>query len=224
MHTMNPAATCPVNEIGRFVVKLPDNATFYGDSHYVPIAFEASNAGCESRIVGIPEARLVYLPKYRVVGTLCGDRAQRTVDEALVVCGKPITPERYLALWRHGLDEAASPAILAARHGLSVCAVIEAPLAPLWKATQPWSGSPFATFDELHARYASQIENVGEGRFRLAFDLRLDDAARDAFYAEAIVSSALGHDSDAWCAKLILQGRAVARPQCGQLELDSVEA
>ena len=51
MHTINPAATRPVNEIGRFVVKLPENATFYGDAHYVPIAFEASNDGCEARIV-----------------------------------------------------------------------------------------------------------------------------------------------------------------------------
>ena len=221
---MNPAATRPVNEIGRFLVSLPENATFYGDSHYVPIAFEATDDGCESRIVGIPESRLVYLPKYRVIDALCGDRAQRTVDEALVVCGKPITPERYLALWRQGLDEAAPPAILAARHGLRVCAVIEAPLEPLWKATQPWSGSPFETFDELHARYASQIQDLSDGRFRLAFDLRVDDAARDAFYAEAIVSSALGHDSDAWSAGLILQGRAAARQQGALFELEPMEA
>ena len=221
---MNPAATRPVNEIGRFLVRLPENATFYGDSHYVPIAFEATDDGCESRIVGIPEARLVYLPKYRVIDVLCGDRAQRTVDEALVVCGKPVTPERYLALWRQGLDEAASPAILAARHGLRVCAVIEAPLEPLWKAKQPGSGSPFETFDELHARYASQIKDLNNGRFRLEFDLRVDDAARDAFYAEALVSSALGHDSSAWSARLILHGRAAARQQGALFELEPMEA
>ena len=75
---MNPAATRPVNEIGRFVVKLPDNATFYGDAHDVPIAFEASDAGCESRIVGILEARLVYLPKYRVIPGADGQRLSRT--------------------------------------------------------------------------------------------------------------------------------------------------
>ena len=221
---MHPAATRPVNEIGRFLVRLPQNATFYGDSHYVPIAFEATADGCESRIVGIPEARLVYLPKYRVIDMLCGDRAQRTVDEALVVCGKPITPERYLALWRQGLDEAAPPAIMAAMHGLCILAVIEAPLEPLWKAKQPWSGSPFETFDELHARYASQIKDMSDGRFRLEFDIRFDDAARDAFYAEALVSSALGHDSSAWSARLILHGRAAARQQGALFELEPMEA
>lgn len=221
---MNPAATRPVNEIGRFLVRLPENATFYGDPHYVPIAFEATDDGCESRIVGIPAARLVYLPKYRVIDTLCGDRAQRTVDESLVVRGKPITPERYLALWRQGLAEAAPPTILAARHGLRICAVIDAPLEPLWKAKQPWSGSPFETFDELHARYASQIKDLNNGRFRLEFDLRVDDAARDAFYAEALVSSALGHDSCAWGARLILHGRAAARQQGALFELEPMEA
>ena len=88
---MHPAAIRPVNEIGRLVVRLPENAKFYGDSHYVTIAFEASDDGCESRSVGIPVARLVYLPKYRVIDALCGDRALRTVDEVLVVYGKPIT-------------------------------------------------------------------------------------------------------------------------------------
>lgn len=210
---MHPSATRPVNEIGRFLVKLPENATFYGDPHYIPIAFEATDDDCESRIVGIPQTRLAYLPKYRVIGALCSDRAQRTVDEALVVCGKPITPERYLALWRQGLAEAQAPAILAAQHGLRIGAVIEAPLAPLWKAKSPWSGSPFETFDEMHARYASQIQDLGDGRFRLEFDLRVDDAASDAFYAEGIVSSALGHDSDAWRAGLTLLGRAAARQQ-----------
>lgn len=220
---MHPSARRPVNEIGRFLVKLPENATFYGDPHYVPIAFEATDDGCESRIVGIPQARLAYLPQYRVIGALCADRAQRTVDEALVVCGKPITPERYLALWRQGLVEAQAPAILTAQHGLRIGAVIEAPLAPLWKAKSPWSGSPFETFDELHVRYALQIEDLSDGRFRLEFDLRVDDAARDAFYAEAIVSSALGHDNDAWRAGLTLQGRAAARQQDTLFGLESVE-
>lgn len=221
---MHPAATRPVNEIGRFLVKLPENATFYGDPHYVPIAFEATGDGCESRLVGIPQARLAYLPKYRVIDALCGDRAQRTVDEALVVCGKPITPERYLALWRQSLAEAAPPAILTAEHGLRVYAVIETPLAPMWKAKAPWSGSPFETFDEMHARYASQIQDLSDGRFRLEFDLRVDDAARDAFYAESIVSSALGHDSGAWRAGLILQGRAAARQQDALFGLEFAEA
>lgn len=221
---MHPVATRPVNEIGRFLVKLPENATFYGDPHYVPIAFEATDDGCESRIVGIPPTCLAYLPKYRVIGALCGDRAQRTVDGALVVCGKPITPERYLALWRQGLAEASAPAILTAEHGLRLAAVIEAPLAPLWKAKAPWSGSPFATFDEMHARYASQIQDLGDGRFRIELDLRAEDAARDAFYAGAIVSSALGHDSDAWSARLVLQGRTAARHEDTLFGLESMEA
>lgn len=221
---MHPTATRLVNEIGRFIVKLPENATFYGDPHYIPIAFEATDDGCESRIVGIPQTRLAYLPKYRVIGTLCGDRAQRTVDETLVICGQAITPERYLALWRKGLAEAQAPAVLTAEQGLRLGAFIEAPLAPLWKAKSPWSGSPFATFGQMHARYASQIQDLGDGRFRLEFDLRVDDAARDAFYAEGIVSSALGHDHDAWRAGLTLQGRAAARQQDMLFGLESVEA
>ena len=44
---MHPAAIRPVNEIGRLVVRLPENAKFYGDSHYVTIAFEASDDGCD---------------------------------------------------------------------------------------------------------------------------------------------------------------------------------
>jgi hypothetical protein len=221
---MHSSARRPVNEIGRLLVKLPETSTFYGDPHYIPIAFEATDDGCESCIVGIPQGRLAYLPKYRVIGALCGDRAQSTVDEALVVCGKPITPERYLALWRQALAEARAPAILTARHGLRIGAVIEAPLAPVWNAKSPWSGSPFETFDDMHARYASQIQDLGDGRFRLEFDLRVDDAARDAFYAEGIVSSALGHDNAAWRAGLTLQGRAAARQQDTLFGLESVEA
>ena len=38
------------------------------------------------------------------------------------------------------------------------------------------------------------------GRFAAKLDLRLDDAARDAFYAEAIVSSALGSVSARYAA------------------------
>lgn len=196
------------NEVGRFVVQLPDDATICRAPSYVAVAFEASQGGVHATLPGQPDRRLRYHSGCEVVASLCTDRALRVVDESLVINGRPLAPERYLGLWRRALSLAASAQQLAERHRVRLVAVLDAPLAPLLGRRSGWSGSPFGTFDAFAERHARQMVVDSGGRFTLRLDLRQPDAARDAYFGEEFCRAALTEAHGPWHASLALDGDA----------------
>lgn len=199
---ISAAGQPPLNELGRVAVALPAEATLYGDTHFVAIAWDSASDGTEPQptILGADRQALPYLPRYRLIDLLCGDRAMRTVDGALRVQHRTVTPEAYLGLWRAALQQPLEPAALAERHGLKILVTLGAALAPVRTSRSTWTSSPFATFAEFEATYGARFTGItmadGQPGFELVLDLREPDAARDAFYAESFVTQrndAAGH-------------------------------
>lgn len=222
---MNAAPSQCANELGRLVVTLPSNATLYSVPHLIGIAIDATPGAPIATIIGANDTRLRYKAPYVLISTLCSDRAQRVVDHRMVVNGRPVTPECYLGLWRSAVDAASTPQQLAAQHGLSITAVLDGPLAPLFGTAAPWTSSPFPHFDDFYAAYARNSIKESEGRFRLELDLRQEHAARDAYYADSFMSSALGHNSPAWSSQLVVRGAvAKLKLQQGLFEDQAAEA
>ena len=203
---MNASALNITNELGRVVVSLPSDASFYSSPHLIGVAIDGSSGKPLASIVGVHEPRLCYRAPYQLIGALCSDRAQRAVDQQLVVEGRPVTPETYLGLWRKALDSAVSPHQLAIEHGLCAIAVFRGQLGPLMGTPASWTSSPFATFDEFHDRYKGSMTTDAEGCFSLELDMRSNCAARDAFYLDSFMSRAYGFDSADWSSGLVLRG------------------
>lgn len=221
---------------------LPHDATFYNDTRYVPIVFDAVPDGVQANLLrvrqGLQPRPDELLARYEVFARLCADRAQRAAYQSLIVDARVVTPERYLKLWREAVAQAITPTQLHDEHGLSVIACLEAPAMAVRGATCSWTSTPWPTFDELREEFAAQLlgeeeseeESVEAGgetsaqarqarrarQVRLELDLRLDRAASAMFYATSMFSRALGYDSDQWQARLELRG-AVLRPQPASL-------
>ena len=219
---MNSEQSERIDEVGRVVVRLEPDATIYGEDAYVALAFDEIAGQARARLLHDRSRHHTYLARYQLIDLLCSDRAARTVDETLLVKGRPITPERYLRLWRAALAEALSPPALEARHGLKVVAVLEGPLEPLRGTRAFWTSSPFQTFDEFFDRHASRIQLLAEGRFRVEFDLGEAHGARDAYYGSSFLSSAGGRDG-VWSSTLVIRGAAKGA-QPGLFNSHAVEA
>jgi len=196
MHQTSLAATQPptINEHFRSVIALPINVTFYDEIQYIAITWDALNDGLtpRPRILHARAGLLPYLPAYRLIDLLCDDRAKKSVDGTLRVQGRAIRPETYLGLWRTALAEALTPTQFAARWGLRVFLTVGATLEPARSSKCSWTSSPFPTFEAFEAlhgsRFLHQLTADGRPGFALTMDLREPDAARDAFYAEALLS------------------------------------
>ena len=184
------ASDQPVNEVGRIAVALPEDATLYNDRRFIAVAFDAGAHGVTHDILGGSRSYLPFRAAYEIFSDLCGDRAIRTVDGALLVDGKIILPERYLALWRTAIGQPVTPSLFADRYGVEIVAILGGTLAALRGKRKSWSSSPFETFDDFEAAYRDRIKYLDDGqRFRIEFDLRREYAARDAFYLESFMTS-----------------------------------
>lgn len=189
-----PAAIAPpLNEYARAVVALPPDATFYSDTRFVAIAWDDAGGGDTPRpvIVGADRA-LPYLAPYELIDLLCGDRAMKAVDGALQVRHRTLTPEAYLGLWRSSLAAPLQAQDLGLQHGLKILVTLGAALEPVRRASRVWSTSPFANFHDFEAAYGPRFvlgpTASGASGFELTLDLREPLAARDAFYARALVN------------------------------------
>jgi hypothetical protein len=178
----------PINEVDRVVIALPADTTFYSTVHYVAVAFDATSGAVTPSILGSSQC-LAFLPRHQIFSALCGDRAIRTVDHHLLVDGKPLTPEHYLGFWRTALQQPCSPDEFAGRRGYALVAVLGGVLEKLRGLSSPWTSSPFAMFDDFEAAYGDKMVLIDDGRkFLLELDLRQENAARDAFYGEALLA------------------------------------
>lgn len=186
----NASCAQPVNEVGRIAVALPEDVTFYSDRRFIAVAFDADAHGVMPEILGGSRSYLPFRAAYEIFSDLCGDRAIRTVDGELLVDGKIILPERYLALWRTAIGQPVTPSLFADRYGYEIVAILGGTLANLHGKRKSWSSSPFETFDDFEAVYRDRIEYLDDDqRFRIAFDLKQEHAARDAFYLESFIAS-----------------------------------
>ena len=88
---MNPHTTPAVDEVGRLVIHLPDDATFYGPRSYLPIALDLVERVKTPSLLRPDPQGINYMAQYEVFSALCSDRAQRTVDQTLLVGGQPTT-------------------------------------------------------------------------------------------------------------------------------------
>ncbi len=189
------AAIQPLNEFARAVVALPKDATLYSDTHFMAIAWDQPDDASAPRptILGAGRGVLPYLPAYRLINLLCGDRAMRTVDGTLRVCRRTVTPEAYLGLWRAALQAALSPEELADQLGLKILVTLGAALASARQASSCWTTSPFKSFSEFEEAYSSRFTlgptARGASGFRITLDLREATAARDAFYGRDLVTN-----------------------------------
>lgn len=194
-----------INEVARAVIALPPDATIYSSTVYLAVAFDASGDQVAPTLLTRGSSKsLGYLAFYELIGyLLCGDRAQRTVDGSLVVGGKVVTPEAYLALWRSAKDSAYSTDSFKARHGLSLIATISGPVDRMAQYRSSWTSAPFKTF--ARTRYAENLEVI-DGRFQLRLDLAEPNVARDAYYITEMVGSACRDDDTLWSAAVTLDG------------------
>lgn len=193
MATENPTAAIqpPLNELARLVVALPLDATLYSSTHFVAIVWDDDAGVPRPSFLGAPDAGLPYLAPYRLIGDLCGDRAMRSVDGALRVRQRIVTPEAYLGLWRTAMQAPITAQELADRHGLKILVTLGAALAPARLATRVWTCSPFNDFHDFEATYGPRFvlgpTASGASGFELTLDLCEPRSARDAFYGKALV-------------------------------------
>jgi hypothetical protein len=192
--TTSAAIEPPQNEYDRAVVALPSNATLYGDTRFVAITWDDEGDGHMPRpaILGAQHSGLPYLARYELIDRLCGDRAMRTVDGALQVRRKPLTPEAYLGLWRAAIKAPLNAEELASQHGLKILVTLGAALEPARRVRPVWTTSPFKSFRGFEAAYGPRFvlgpTASGASGFELTLDLREPRAARDAFYAQDFVT------------------------------------
>ena len=213
---MNPHTTPAVDEVGRLVIHLPDDATFYGARSYLPIALDLVERVKTPSLLRPDPQGINYMAQYEVFSALCSDRAQRTVDQTLLVGGQPTKPERYLGLWRDAIAASVSAESAAEGHGIRVVAVLRAPLAAMASAKSSWTCCPFGTFAAFQAKYAKQMDLTGVGAFALELDLALPGAARDAYYGASMICAVLRQAPTAWRACIELR-KTTGRP--GQASL-----
>lgn len=185
-----------INEVERFVVKLPRNRFANPAWHERSfVAFTRDEVGGDTRYSMVTnESTLCSFDwQYSVFGSLCSDRAQRTVDGSLVVNGKVVLPETYLRLWRLAFKQPLFAEDLAKTFGVALIGFVEAPLEKVRDARCGHAYSPFATFAEFEAAYGSTFLDLGAGRFRVEFDFCSPGVAWGAWdsqYAALIMSTA----------------------------------
>lgn len=194
-----------LDEVGRLVIHLPDDATFYGERSYLPIAVDLVDGSTTPSLLRADQHGVHYMAQYEVFSALCSDRAQRTVDQTLLVGGTPTTPERYLRLWRDAMTTSVSAETAATLHGIRAVAVLQAPLASVTGAKSSWTTCPFGSFTSFRAKYGGQMSLASDGTFALELDLARPGSARDAYYGASMMSSVLRSEPTAWRASIELR-------------------
>lgn len=192
-----PAAPRPPQwtEYHRVAVALPPDTTLHDDVRFVPIVWDSLRNQLVPRpsILGAGQHALPFFPRWRLMSLLCTDRAVRTVAGDLHNHIGQVAPERYLGDWREALDKPVTIETLAKQYSLCLHVTLAANLHSVRGARSPCPGSPFGTFEDFEALYGPRFVHVpeesGTARFGLSLDLREPDAARHAFYAEALLSS-----------------------------------
>lgn len=185
------SASRTLDEQGRAVILLPADACYYNDPRYVAVAFDACADGLSHEVLSSSGSALPYLANYQLFSILCNERARMTVGGRLRVGGRVVRPETYLDLWRTAIAQALTPAEFAHRYGYVPYAMLGGVLDGLRGRRKSLTCSPFGTFDDLEAVHGKYFEYIEEGRrFRVALDLRVEHAARDAFYLESFLFAA----------------------------------
>ena len=203
---MDSSQQSVVNEVGRFLVRIPIDATIYRGERFIAIAFDDSPTGVMPSLVAAKHGgRLAYAGDYSVMSALCHDRAQRSVDHGLLLGGQPVTPERYLAVWRKAIAEASSFDQLLLQHGLTIHAVLRGNLETMRLQTTGVRDAPFANFIEFESKYATHIHYGDQGDFEVWLDLAEPGAARDAWFASYMTPYA---PPGAMTATLAIRGQA----------------
>ncbi|MCA9467766.1 MAG: hypothetical protein KC643_20290 [Nitrospira sp.] len=135
----------PTNELNRLIIAC--GSFHWSDPCYMALTLHAGPTTPILQFLGEPS--LDFPQPYQIFGTLCHGRAQQVVDHRLLVQQKPITPERYLQLWRHAFNYPLTPHDLADRHGYRILAHFQGPepIPPTWK--NQYTRSPFATFTDF---------------------------------------------------------------------------
>lgn len=211
---MDHPTSAVVNEVDRVVIRLPDDATIYRSPTYIAVAIDASESGVLAPSLLNHCDRLDYLAPYELFNSLCRDRAQRTVDGRLLMEGRPIAPEQYLALWRSAIVKALSPSAANASHGMRIFARLSAPLGAAKGWRSPWTSCPFGTFDAVLKKHRASVQvDDTSGVFVLCLDLRSLNAARDAFLAASMFPHAGAPASNDCSAKLILESTPITKAQ-----------
>lgn len=195
----------PANEVGRVIIHLPDDATFYRDRSYLPIAIDLVDGKQIPSLLRSDEHGIDYMAGYEIFSALCSDRAQRTVDRRLLANAAPITPERYLSLWRSAIGSSIPPEEASKTLGIQAVAVLQAPLAAMTGARSSWTSCPFGAFEAFQTKYRHDQNVSDDGVFTLELDLARPEAARDAYYAASMVSTRLRQGSIAWRASIELR-------------------
>lgn len=213
---MNLNHNAPVNEVGRVVIHLPEDAIFYEARSYLPVVIDQVDGMNRPALLRSGGQNLHYLAGYEIFNTVCSDRAQRTVDQALLVDGAPITPERYLTLWRAAIKGSVPINTAAREHGFDVVAILSGPRAEMAGAKATWTNCPLGSFAAFEAKYRRHFSAAGDGSFRVELDLARPDAARDASFAASMMSNALRRSSQPWRTQIELRQ---TRPALGQAPL-----
>ena len=219
-------ATPPItDERGRLVIHLPNDATLVGWRTYLPVVADHVAGQTTRSLLRERDRGIDYDAQYSVFSLLCSDRAQRVVDKTLLVQGKPITPERYLGLWRNAIESSVSLDAAARDHGLHPFATLSGPLALLRSTNSSWTCCPFGSFTAFEAKYGEAMQVNSEGNFTLEIALASQDGARDAYYGASMLSSALRKSDAAWQAFVTLRQSQIGLPfTVASKDLDSQEA
>lgn len=114
---MHPETATPINELDQIVVQITDS--YYQRLSHVAIV---RDAGIGLSVIG---AETPYLPVNggSVTATMCSARAAMTVRGKVLLRGKKVRPEDYLAHWR--AVEPCTAETLFARHGITLGAHIQ---------------------------------------------------------------------------------------------------
>ena len=179
---MTTETSAVINEIARCLIRLPIDAGIYNDHRYIAIVFEEERNRVAPRLLALHRHKLRYLAQYEVLSELCDDRAQRTVDQSLLVNRKPVTPEHYLTTWRKAFAAAIDFDALRERYGLTVHACLKGHLAAARTFRSFWDGSPFQDFAQFEAMYGDRFNLGDQGNFETTFDLREPGLARDVWF------------------------------------------
>lgn len=216
---MNHDINRPINEIGRIVIHLPDDAMFYRDRSYLPVVIDMADGEQLPKLLRSGDHGINYMAQYEIFSSLCSDRAQMAVDQRLLVAGMPVTPERYLGMWRTAIAASLTPADAALEHGIQACAILRAPLAELVDAKSSWTSCPFGTFERFQAKFGDLFELDEHGTFSLELDLATPGHARAAYYAASMMCSKFDRSSVSWRACIEIRQVGAQRHQSGLFEI-----
>ena len=216
---MNHDIDRPINEIGRIVIHLPDDAMFYRDRSYLPVAIDQADGQQRPTLLRSGERGINYMAQYEIFSSLCSNRAQMAVDQRLLVAGMPVTPERYLGMWRIAIAGSLAPADAAREHGIQARAILGAPLADMAGVKSSWSTCPFGTFSRFQAKFGDLFELGDDGNFMLELDLATPGHARAAYYAASMMCSKFDRSSTNWRACIEVRKVGAQRHQSGLFEI-----